>query len=62
MATKKKAAKKGATKAVSLRWNPGWIKDPPVIFRNLDTVAQRQLATAKTNFTNQVKAILKRAG
>jgi len=60
MATKKKAAKKAATKATALKWNPRWIKDPPPIFRNLDAAERRQLAAAKANFANQVKTILRR--
>ncbi len=61
MATKKKAAKKAGAKAGSvLAWNPRWIKDPPPpFFKNLNQVAIRQIAAAKTNFANQVKTILK---
>jgi hypothetical protein len=54
MATKKKAA--------ILRWNPKWIKDPPPpFFKTLDRAAIKQIAQAKINFVNQVKAILKQA-
>ena len=60
MATKKKAAKKAATKgAAVLRWNPKWIADPaPPWFRNLSPVAQRQIAAAKATFISKVKSAL----
>jgi hypothetical protein len=53
------AAKK---KATILKWNPRWIKDPPPpFFKDLGKVAVRQIAQAKTTFTNRVKTVLKRA-
>jgi len=62
MATKKKAAKKAATKgSVVLRWNPKWIADPaPPWFRNLSPVAQKQIAAAKAAFISKVKSALSR--
>ena len=55
----KKAATKVATKAAILRFNPEWFSDPPPpFFKNLDRVAQRQLAQAKREFQARVKEIL----
>ncbi len=50
---------KAATKATILKFNPEWIKDPvPPFFKNLDRVAQRELAAAKRDFAARVKEIL----
>jgi hypothetical protein len=50
---------KAATKASILKFNPEWIKDPvPPFFKNLDRVAQRELAAAKRDFAARVKEIL----
>ena len=50
---------KAATKATILKFNPEWIKDPvPPFFKNLDRVAQRELAAAKKEFAARVKEIL----
>jgi hypothetical protein len=55
--TKKRAAKK----ALVLRFDPRWIKDPPPpFFRNLDRAVQREIATAKREFQARVKEILVR--
>ena len=53
---------KAATKAKILRFNPEWIKDPvPPFFKNLDRVAQRELAAAKKDFAARLKEILAKA-
>ena len=55
----KKAATKVATRVSVLKFNPEWFSDPPPpFFKNLDRVAQRELAAAKKEFTARVKEIL----
>jgi hypothetical protein len=55
----KKAATKVATKASVLKFNPEWFSDPPPpFFKNLDRIAQRELAQAKKEFQARVKEIL----
>lgn len=55
----KKAATKVTTKAALLKFNPEWFSDPPPpFFKNLDRVAQRELAQAKKEFQARVKEIL----
>ena len=57
----KKAATKVATKASVLKFNPEWFSDPPPpFFKNLNRVAQRELAQAKREFQARVKEILAR--
>jgi len=57
----RKSAKKVATKASILRFNPDWIKDPvPPFFKNLSPAARRELTQAKREFTARVKEILAR--
>jgi len=53
--TKKRAAKK----ALVLRFDPRWIKDPPPpFFKNLDRAVLRDLLAAKRDFQARVKEIL----
>jgi hypothetical protein len=53
--TKKRAAKK----ALVLKFNPKWIKDPPPpFFKNLNRAVIQELAAAKRDFQARVKEIL----
>jgi len=69
MATKKKAAKKKASKSKTvtaidrsvLRWNPKWFTDPgPDAFKGLGVNAVKEINALKTQFTKQFNAIVKR--
>jgi len=57
MVTKKAVS----TKTTVLKWNPKWLVDPVPPFKNLDRVAQRELAQAKKDFAARVNEILAKA-